>query len=244
MAKQISKSAQKEEKTHKSVSKSVKKTDLPSPAKSVSPIQPGKKLPSPKVKSPQKEKKTVVSRVKNTVKPKTNKQSSPAAKLLNIKTPVQTKKKRIRKPHATRPTEAELLIIEERRALVLDLRKARTSIRQISDHLRQKGYEHYSPATVHADLAAELAELRERQQNSVEDIVTLELETLDALQFCLWANTIRKGDTFGVYAILAIMERRAKLLGLDKQKPLEIDFKEGLAKLFGCSPEELPDERP
>lgn len=211
--------------------------------------------PAQRQKNPPGNKKTVSGRLKSVTKPTAEPKKAPAAEQIKAQVakpkkapaakPSKTsmvKPKKSKKAHATRPTEAEIIEIQERRELILNLRKSGASIRQISDHLKQKGIEHHSPATVHSDLQAELRELRERNRSLIEDIVELELERLDSLQFCLWAATIRKGDTFGVYAILAIMDRRADYLGLKKPRKIEIDTRTALAKLIGADPEELPND--
>lgn len=56
-------------------------------------------------------------------------------------------------------------------------------------------------------------------RTSFEEVVHTELDRLDALQLVAW-RTARLGDLKAMDTILKIMDRRAKLLGLDK-KPVD-----------------------
>lgn len=58
------------------------------------------------------------------------------------------------------------------------------------------------------------AALRKTLQEPADELRALELERLDALQMALWPRA-QKGDKVAIDQVLKIMERRAKLLGLD-----------------------------
>lgn len=53
------------------------------------------------------------------------------------------------------------------------------------------------------------------QRDSVEDIRDLELDRLDKIQRSYWRPAIVDGDKKAAELVLKIMDRRAKLLGLD-----------------------------
>jgi hypothetical protein len=57
---------------------------------------------------------------------------------------------------------------------------------------------------------------------SVDEARKLELMRLDELQFCLWDRAIN-GDLPAANCVLKIMDRRAKLLGLDKPEKVEVN---------------------
>jgi hypothetical protein len=95
----------------------------------------------------------------------------------------------------------------DRQLRALELRKAGATYDMIAGAL---GYAHRSGAA-QAVQAALKAVVRE----PAEEVRTLELERLDAMLMALWP-AVRNGN-FGASAqALRIMERRAKLLGLDR----------------------------
>jgi len=57
---------------------------------------------------------------------------------------------------------------------------------------------------------------------SVEEARQLELMRLDEMQFAVWDRAIN-GDLPALSCVLKIMDRRAKLLGLDKPEKMEVD---------------------
>ena len=121
----------------------------------------------------------------------------------------------------------------ERKLRALELRKAAVPYQQIADEL---GYRSASGA-FNAVKAALKATLRE----PAEELRELELARLDAMLLPLWRR-IQRGDEKAIDRALRIMERRARLLGLDAPtrgqlsgpdgKPLALD-------LSGLSEEQL-----
>lgn len=101
------------------------------------------------------------------------------------------------------PVAAQTL---EREAAVLQLRQARYTFQQIADQVglssRSEAHRYYRQALarVHAPEAGELRKL--------------EGESLDELQTAVYAKALR-GDVRAVREVLRIMERRARLFGLD-----------------------------
>jgi hypothetical protein len=75
--------------------------------------------------------------------------------------------------------------------------------------------------TAHADVAAELAALRETAVGEATQLRTLELERLDEMTSGLWQG-VRDGNPPAVTAAIRVAERRAKLVGLDEPTKTEI----------------------
>lgn len=75
-------------------------------------------------------------------------------------------------------------------------------------------------------------------QEATRDMRDVELLKLDRLESSLWSQA-ESGDTASVTAILKVMERRAKLTGLDK--PIKVDIRERLISIAlteGLDPDE------
>lgn len=90
----------------------------------------------------------------------------------------------------------------------LELRKAGASYEVIAEKL---GYSH--PSGAHKAVSSALQKtLRE----PADDLRNLELDRMDAMMLALWTQA-RQGNQGAVDRILRIMERRAKLMGLDAQ---------------------------
>jgi len=111
-----------------------------------------------------------------------------------------------RRPHRAPPGQLEA--IAERRVRALELRKSGLTFREIS---RQLGADLH---TVHGDVQAELAALRERTVEQAQDLREMELARLDSFNLGLWKQ-IKAGSAPAVSAAVRVSERRAKLLGLD-----------------------------
>lgn len=71
-------------------------------------------------------------------------------------------------------------------------------------------------------VAKELEKIKEKTQETAEEILQLELMRLDRMLFGVWKDA-RSGNVKAIGAVLKLMERRAKLLGLDKPTNLTID---------------------
>lgn len=98
--------------------------------------------------------------------------------------------------------------IAERRVKAFNLRKAGATYRDIAKQLE------VTHATIVQDIKAVMKELQKTQLEEAADYRSLELERLDAMQVQLWPQA-NKGNHGAVDRVLRIMERRAKLLGLD-----------------------------
>jgi DNA-binding CsgD family transcriptional regulator len=98
--------------------------------------------------------------------------------------------------------------IAERRVRAFGLRKAGASYRQIAQQLG------VSLNTAWADVNAELLEYRDQVKADVAEVRDMELQRCDEMILGLWPH-VRKGDAKSVFAAVKVMERRAKLLGID-----------------------------
>lgn len=78
-----------------------------------------------------------------------------------------------------------------------------------------------SPSTAHDYVTEGLNEVEQRNDEATEEVRRLELQRLDAIFLKLWpkppqgSSTIPKLDPRTADTLLRVMERRAKLLGLD-----------------------------
>lgn len=94
----------------------------------------------------------------------------------------------------------------EKRVMALELRKAGLTLDEIA---RQVGYR--SAASVHN--AIRIA-MQQSLQEPADEVRQIELERLDKMHRALWPQAIR-GEHGAIDRVLRIMERRAKLIGLD-----------------------------
>jgi DNA-binding CsgD family transcriptional regulator len=103
------------------------------------------------------------------------------------------------------PTESE---IAERRHLAYQYRTRRYTYRQIGRELN------VSAATAYNDVQSILAEVNAKTQETALNVRDMEVAMLDELQRAL-VKKGKAGDLRTIDRMLKIMERRAKLLGLD-----------------------------
>jgi hypothetical protein len=94
----------------------------------------------------------------------------------------------------------------DRELKVLELRRAGLTWQRIAE---QVGYADHSGAY----LAYKRA-LKRVLQQPAEELRQAEIDRLDRLQLAAWPNAM-KGDNSAIATVLRIMERRAKLMGLD-----------------------------
>lgn len=105
-------------------------------------------------------------------------------------------------------TAPRSLVALQRQQRAIELRRAGRSYREIA---RQVGI---GVASAHRLITAAIADVRAIVQDDAAEIRALELSRLDGLLGALWPKA-RQGDLGAVDRVLRIMERRAKLLGLD-----------------------------
>lgn len=97
---------------------------------------------------------------------------------------------------------------EERRRVAVELRKAGASFEEIARSLGIK------KQSAHALVVKALEEIRARTTEQVEHLRVLETARLDTLLKGLWPSA-SKGNPQAVEKAIKIMERRARMLGID-----------------------------
>lgn len=105
------------------------------------------------------------------------------------------------------PDDPKSLPRTMRARVAFELRQAGASYELIAEKLGYASAETASKA-VHNSLK------KLYKPDDVQEVVTLELQRLDALQLIAWRRA-KEGDLQAIDRILKIMERRAKYLGLD-----------------------------
>jgi hypothetical protein len=103
----------------------------------------------------------------------------------------------------------------ERIQRAFELRKAGKTLRQIAEML---GYSH---EMVRKDITNVITTLQQDSKDIAQELMTIELARLDDMQFSVWPEA-RKGDRKSIETVLKIMERRAKILGLDVQRTVNV----------------------
>lgn len=103
-------------------------------------------------------------------------------------------------------TSLKRLDAVERQARALELRKEGKGFAEIAQALGYGG-----PAGAYK---AVTTALRKTLQEPADELRRMELERLDALHAALWPQALA-GKWLAVDRVLSVMERRAKLLGLD-----------------------------
>lgn len=111
---------------------------------------------------------------------------------------------------AGHPTPSAELLERERQAL--DLRRAGITYDVIASRL---GYTNRSAAK-----KAVMRGIARTLQESADELRTVEADRLDRMQAAAWTGAMR-GDDKALVTVLKIMERRARLLGLDAPTSLE-----------------------
>ena len=106
--------------------------------------------------------------------------------------------------------------IESRRRLIFEARKAGFAIEAIAEQFG------VSTSTVANDLRVTIARVRAEVDMSAREYRSMELERLDKLQATIWTRATT-GDLQAQKGVLRIMERRARLLGLDMPQRIDQD---------------------
>jgi len=97
----------------------------------------------------------------------------------------------------------------------LDLRIAGATYERIASALG------ISKSAAHKAVARGMNSIRANNESTAQELRDLEVARLDRMLVGLW-NGARNGDAQAVDRVLRIMERRAKLLGLDSPASLEV----------------------
>lgn len=106
-------------------------------------------------------------------------------------------------------TSKRRLEARERWIAALELRKKGLTFDAIAQELGYAGRQQSYTAVMKA--------LKETLREPSDELRSLEAERLDTITDALWGDA-KRGDTGAIDRILKIMERRAKLLGLDVPK--------------------------
>ena len=102
----------------------------------------------------------------------------------------------------------------EKEIRVLELRRAGLTWQSISE---QTGYAEATGA-----YAAYKRAIKRVMAEPVEEVRTQELDRLDRMQVAVW-NRALKGDDKAINTVLRLMERRARLLGLDAAQRVQAE---------------------
>lgn len=133
-------------------------------------------------------------------------------------------------------TSADRFTAAERRAQAVELRMEGRTFDRIGAELgisRQRAYQLVSGA---------LGKLQRETLDRVEEALALELERLDALQLAIYEKATA-GDLRAIDRMLKIMERRAKLLGLDAPQKVAPTNPEGDRPYSTNARDMTPEER-
>ncbi|NJM49217.1 MAG: hypothetical protein HC860_26100 [Alkalinema sp. RU_4_3] len=107
------------------------------------------------------------------------------------------------------------LSIIERRRHVVELRRSGATLESIARVVSNKfGLPNYDRRRCHEDLQFALAELGREYHLSSEALRQEQLQVIDRLQFALWEKALA-GDVKAIDAVNRLLERKAKLCGLD-----------------------------
>lgn len=114
------------------------------------------------------------------------------------------------------PSKAKAAIVAKRRADAIKLRLAGVDYQTIADRL---GYKTRGAAC--QDISRALEKHVAEQTIAVEALREAETARLDRLQAGIWSDAVA-GDLNAIEKILKIIDRRCKLLGLDKPSQVEV----------------------
>jgi transposase-like protein len=117
-------------------------------------------------------------------------------------------------------TSARRVQAQENRRKAVELRRAGASFSQIAAQLGM------AKSSAHKAVSKALAEIRGELDEQARLLQAQEADRLDALQTKMWTRAIG-GDVIAIDKVLRIMERRARLLGLDQPQKVAPTTPEG-----------------
>ena len=117
---------------------------------------------------------------------------------------------------AQNPGSKKGLKAHERQLLALDFRKKGYTYDQIAEAVGYRGRAGAYKAVMSA--------LKKTLQEPADEVRKMELERLDVMMKALWP-WLEAGSTPHIAQMLKVMERRAKLLGLDAPAPIDVQGK-------------------
>jgi AraC-like DNA-binding protein len=131
-------------------------------------------------------------------------------------------------------SSAAKIALAERARRVLELRKEGLTFNEIA---RRVGYKNATSAYYAFKTA-----LRATIQQPADEVRRLEVERLDALLAAVW-STAMDGRLVAIDRVILIMDRRAKLLGLDAPQKVDHEHRiRMLAAANGFDPDEAVEE--
>jgi hypothetical protein len=132
-------------------------------------------------------------------------------------------------------TSARRIEAAEKRAKAVEMRLMGMPYRKIASRLG------ISVGMAHKAVTKAMADLQAQQEEAAEQVRAMELDRLDQIMFQHFTQAL-KGDTAATDRVLKIMERRAKLLGLDAPSKIAPTSPDGEAPYQGMTEQEL-DQR-
>lgn len=121
---------------------------------------------------------------------------------------------------STTKTAGQRITAAEKKTMAVQLREAGLTFQQISEQVG------CSVSRAHQYVENELDRLNEKASESAETLRRLEAERLDRATTGIWSH-VKRGDYKAIDRLIKIMERRAKLFGLDGPTKLATTDPEG-----------------
>ena len=121
--------------------------------------------------------------------------------------------------------------VREKQYFAFQLRKKGYSYYEIAPQVSEQYGESCSEATVGNYVRAVLDRMEKQNLEGKDQVRSLELERLDGMMLAL-EKQIKDGNTFAIQSALKIMERRAKLLGLDAVQKVEHTGEVGIRREY------------
>jgi transposase-like protein len=118
-------------------------------------------------------------------------------------------------------TAPRRLSAAEKRAKALEAKKAGYTFREIADNLG------CSVSNAYKLVRKALDEINAKTEIDAQEMRDVEVARLDALQVTLWRRAVVNGELGAIDRLLSVMNRRARLLGLDLPQKHEVTGKDG-----------------
>jgi predicted transcriptional regulator len=125
--------------------------------------------------------------------------------------------KAVRKPVPRRGKQAaDSVLAREREKVAIELRKSGATYEAIGDQLG------VSAQAAHQHVQRALKRIIDETNETADEVRTIELQRLDRALQAIWRRVLQ-GDVHAIDRSIRIMERRAKLLGLDAPTKVEAE---------------------
>ena len=121
---------------------------------------------------------------------------------------------------STTKTAGQRISAAEKRKTSVQLREAGLTFKEIANQVG------VSTARAHQYVEQELDQLNQKASESAETLRRLEAERLDRATTGIWAH-VKRGDYKAIDRLIKIMERRARLFGLDGPTKVATTDQEG-----------------